>query len=180
MMSATSRYASYQTLDVDVANRVVTAAVRNPPMNMLTKSLVTDLDRFTSDVADDPDPLVLVLKSQDPEIFMTHNEFSNLYAMQPAAIPASVEQVGLNAMHVICERLRTMDKVTIAQVEGRATGGAAAMAMACDMRFGSRCLQYDVRCGGIGAWRRRIPIPPATRRPRPCNGTCPRRARPRR
>ena len=45
------------------------------------------------------------------------------YAMQPAEPPATVDDAPVNAMHVLCERLRPMDKITIAQVEGRAAGG---------------------------------------------------------
>lgn len=127
----------YDTLNVTREGRIVTAAIANPPLNMITKGLVADLDRFTTEVAADPELLVVVLRSADPDIFMTHNEFANLYAMQPAALPDSVDDVPLNAMHLICERLRTMDKVTIAQVEGRAAGGAAAMVMACDLKFGA-------------------------------------------
>lgn len=130
-------YSAYARIKLSCRDRVVTAAVDNPPLNMLTRELIGDLDRFTTEVAADPHPLVVVLKSSDPDIFITHNEFANLYAMQPAEVPTSSEGVSLNRMHHICERLRTMDKITIAQVEGRAAGGGAAMVMACDMRFGA-------------------------------------------
>jgi enoyl-CoA hydratase/carnithine racemase len=36
----------------------------------------------------------------------------------------------------MCERFRTMDKVTIAQIEGRVGGGGSELAMSFDMRFG--------------------------------------------
>jgi enoyl-CoA hydratase/carnithine racemase len=127
----------YAHLRVAADGQVVTAVVDNPPLNMLTRELLDDLDRFTRAVSTAPDPLVVVLKSADPDIFMTHAEFANLYAIQPERLPESVHEVSLNAVHLICERLRTMDKITIAQVEGRTAGGAAAMVMACDMRFGA-------------------------------------------
>jgi enoyl-CoA hydratase/carnithine racemase len=128
---------AYANINVSCCDRVVTAVIGNPPLNMLTRELIGDLDRLTTTLATDSEPLVVVLKSSDPDIFITHNEFANLYAMQPAEVPASSEGVSLNAMHRICERLRTMNKITIAQVEGRAAGGGAAIAMACDMRFGA-------------------------------------------
>lgn len=130
-------YSAYTSIKASCRERVVTAVVDNPPLNMLTRELIEDLDRFTADVAADPQPLVVVVKSSDPDIFITHAEFANLYAMQPAEVPTSPEGVSLNRVHHICERLRTMDKITIAQVEGRTAGGAAAMVMACDMRFGA-------------------------------------------
>ena len=130
-------HADFTTLRIAVDGRVVVATVSAPPINMITRELIEDLERFTEAVAADPEPLVVVLTSADPDIFITHNEFANLYAMQPPERPRSVDEVELNAMHRICERLRTMDKVTIAQVEGRAGGGGAAMVMACDLRFGA-------------------------------------------
>jgi enoyl-CoA hydratase/carnithine racemase len=113
------------------------ATIDNPPLHMLTKQLLADLDFLTRAVEADSDVLVLVLKSNDPDIFITHNEFANLYAIQPADVPSSADEVTLNGMHLICERLRTMDAVTIAQVQGRAAGGGAAMVMACDLAFGA-------------------------------------------
>ncbi|MEU6644075.1 enoyl-CoA hydratase/isomerase family protein [Saccharomonospora sp. NPDC046836] len=127
----------FRTLRIETEGRVVVATVSVPPLNMITRELIEDLERFTEEVAADPGPLIVVLRSADPDIFITHNEFANLYAMQPPEPPASVDEVPLNAMHRICERLRTMDKITIAQVEGRAAGGGAAMVMACDLRFGA-------------------------------------------
>jgi enoyl-CoA hydratase/carnithine racemase len=137
MAHSADRHTGFDTLEVEVDGRVVVATIAAPPLHLITKAVVADLDRFTTEVAADPVPLVVVLKSADPDIFLTHNEFANLYAMQPPEQPASVDEVPLNAMHLICERLRTMDKVTIAQVEGRTAGGAAAMVMACDLKFGA-------------------------------------------
>jgi len=128
---------SYRTLEVVEEGRVVVATVTNPPLNLITKALIADLDRFTAEMAADEEALVVVLRSADPDIFITHNEFANLYAMQPAEPPTTVDDAPVNAMHVLCERLRTMDKITIAQVEGRAAGGGAAMVMACDLQFGA-------------------------------------------
>ena len=130
-------YSAYASITLSCRDRVVTAVVDNPPLNMLTRELIEDLDRFTAEVAADPQPVVVVVKSSDPDIFITHNEFANLYAMQPAEVPTSSQGVSLNRMHQICERLRTMGKITIAQVQGRAAGGGAALVMACDMRFGA-------------------------------------------
>lgn len=132
-----SRYADFETLSVDVHGRVVLATIDAPPMHLITKAVVADLDRFTADLMEDDDALVMVLRSADPDIFLTHNEFANLYAMQPREVPSSTDEVPPNLMHVLSERLRIMDTVTIAQVEGRTAGGAAAMVMACDLRFGA-------------------------------------------
>lgn len=127
----------YTHLHVTSTGRIVTAIVDNPPLNLLSGALLQELDAFTRWVAAAEEPLVVILKSADPEIFITHAEFAHLYDIQPDNLPESVADVTLNAVHLICERLRTMNKVTIAQVEGRTAGGSASMVMACDMRFGA-------------------------------------------
>ncbi|MER8073012.1 enoyl-CoA hydratase-related protein [Streptomyces sp. NPDC094034] len=137
MTHTDERDTRFDTLRIERDGRVVVATIDAPPLHMITKAVVADLDRFTTKLAADPDALVVILKSADPDIFLTHNEFANLYAMQPPELPASSDEVPLNAIHLICERLRTMDKITIAQVEGRTAGGAAAMVMACDLKFGA-------------------------------------------
>jgi enoyl-CoA hydratase/carnithine racemase len=135
-MPTSSEY-QFETLVIETDGPIVTATVVNPPLHLITRQLLADLEQFTLELASDPAPIVLVLKSSDPDIFVTHNEFENLYAVQPPAVPDSPDDVTLNGMQLICERLRTMNKITIAQVEGRAAGGGAAMAMACDLRFGA-------------------------------------------
>jgi enoyl-CoA hydratase/carnithine racemase len=106
-------------------------------MNLINEALLDELDRVTAELAADPEPSVVVLKSANPDFFVAHAEFANLYTIDPDAAPPSSDDAQPNPIHRICERLRTMDKITIAQVEGRAGGGGAGMVMACDLRFGA-------------------------------------------
>lgn len=133
-MNPTS-YSDLTTVRVAIEGRVATATIDAPPLHMITMPLLVDLEAFTTIAAQDPDISVVILRSADPDIFITHNEFSNLYDLQPPELPETADEVELNRIHAICEGLRTMDKVTIAQVEGRTAGGGAAMVMACDMKF---------------------------------------------
>lgn len=131
-------YSDFSGLSITKVDKTLIAVIDSPPFNMLTRELLADLDRFTEQASMDSDVLVIVLKSADPDFFITHAEFANLYELQPHKVPDSVEEVDLNDVQKLCERLRTMTKVTIAQVEGRVSGGGAAMVMACDMRYGAR------------------------------------------
>ncbi|KQW42688.1 hypothetical protein ASC77_23825 [Nocardioides sp. Root1257] len=128
-------YDDYQLIAVQAEGRIVTASVSNGPMNLITGELLGELDRLTVEVEADSDALVLVLKSATPGFFICHARFDNLGALRTESTPVSVEDVPMNPVQRLCERLRSMDKVTIAQVEGRTTGGGAAIAMACDLRY---------------------------------------------
>ena len=130
-------YTDYSRVKITSQGRVVTAVLDNPPLNLITRDLLEELGRLTAELAADPEPLVVVLKSADPDFFIPHAEFANLYSILPSEAPEAADEASPNSIHEICERLRTMDKITIAQVEGRAGGGGAALVMACDMRFGA-------------------------------------------
>jgi enoyl-CoA hydratase/carnithine racemase len=130
-------YADYNRVGITSEGRVVTAVIDSPPLNLITRELLDELGRLTTELVADPEPLVVVIKSADPDFFIPHAEFANLYSVLPAEAPQASDNVSPNNIHQICERLRTMDKITIAQVEGRAGGGGAALVMACDMRFGA-------------------------------------------
>lgn len=127
----------YQRIRVDVTGRLVSAVIDDAPMNMLTGDLIGELDRFTREAAADPDLLVIVLKSAVPGFFICHAPYSQLHNLKTQTMPQSRDEVPLNPVQVIGQRLRAMNKVSIAQVEGRAAGGSAALAMACDLRYGA-------------------------------------------
>ena len=130
-------YESYQLVRVAARGRVVVAEVDNPPMNMITAELLAELDRLTTQLAAAPEPLVVVIRSATPGFFICHAKYDDFDQLKLPEVPVTRDEVPLNTVHRITERLRSMDKVTIAQVEGRATGGGAAIAMACDLRYGA-------------------------------------------
>ena len=126
-------YAGYNLLDVRQDGPLVTAIINNPPINLITMALFGELARLAAELAADPLALVFVLKSADPDFFLAHFDVAALIAMADAPAPPSAES---NAYHAMCHAFRTMDKVTIAQIEGRVGGGGAELAMNFDMRFG--------------------------------------------
>ncbi|MEO8723574.1 MAG: enoyl-CoA hydratase/isomerase family protein [Sphingobium sp.] len=117
------------------AGRIVTATIDNPPINLLTRELMSELICLSKELADDRDTLVFVLKSGNPDFFLAHFDIA---AILDFPIDGAAERPDLadSAYHAMCERFRTMDKVTIAQIEGRIGGAGSELAMHFDMRFG--------------------------------------------
>jgi len=130
-------YDGYQAVHIVRDGRIVTATIDNPPINIITPSLYAELARLAEELAADPEALVFVLKSADPDFFLAHFDVGAILTF-PTDEPARREAWDRNAYHVMCERFRTMDKVTIAQIEGRVGGGGSELAMSFDMRFGVR------------------------------------------
>jgi enoyl-CoA hydratase/carnithine racemase len=128
-------YEGYQRLAIVRGGRIVTAAVDNPPINLITRELFGELSRLSQELADDPEALVFVLKSANPDFFLAHFDVAAILSF-PIDRPAERPQPGANAYHAMCERFRTMNKATIAQIEGRVGGGGSELAMSFDMRFG--------------------------------------------
>jgi enoyl-CoA hydratase/carnithine racemase len=126
-------YDSYTLLAVRQDGPLVIATIDNPPINLITMALFGELARLATELAADPSALVFVLKSADPDFFLAHFDVAALIALADAPQPPSDES---NAYHKMCYAFRTMNKVTIAQIEGRVGGGGAELAMNFDMRFG--------------------------------------------
>src|SRR5258705_11033312 len=127
---------NYQLLKVTIEGRIAWVTVDNPPINLITLPLYGELSALSKELTGDPTLTVGVLKSANPEFFLAHFDVSAILAF-PTERPAERDPE-LNEYHAMCERFRTMDKVTIAQIEGRVGGGGSELAMSVDMRFGGR------------------------------------------
>jgi enoyl-CoA hydratase/carnithine racemase len=151
----------YETLDIVKDGRLAVVTINNPPINVITMPLYMDLMALTEELDSDPQLSVVVFKSADPDFFIAHFDVELILTF-PIDQPAQRE-AELNDFHRVCERLRTMDKVTIAQIEGRIGGGGSELASSMDMRFGVRgktiASQMEVALGILpgGSGTQRLP-----------------------
>ena len=130
-------YDGYRLVRIAREGRIVTATVDNPPINLITLELYGELARLSEELEADEDALVFVLKSANPDFFLAHFDVAAILSF-PTDQPARRDPPGANAYHAMCERFSSMDKVTIAQIEGRVGGGGSELSMSFDMRFGVR------------------------------------------
>jgi enoyl-CoA hydratase/carnithine racemase len=124
----------YQLLDVTVHGRVATVTINNPPINIITPALYQELATLVAELQNDDDLTVVVFKSADADFFIAHYDVSNILEFPTDG--EAERSLELNDFHIMCERVRTMNKVTIAQIEGRVGGGGSEFAASMDMRFG--------------------------------------------
>jgi len=152
----------YRLIRIAREGRIITATVDAPPINIITLELYAELARLSVGLAEDPDATVFVLKSAHPDFFLTHFDVGAILKF-PTDQPAAHAPWDQNQYHVMCERFRTMDKVTIAQIEGRVGGGGSEISMSFDMRFGVKgktiINQMEVPLGILpgGAGTQRMP-----------------------
>jgi enoyl-CoA hydratase/carnithine racemase len=128
-------YDNYKLIDIEVRNKVAFATINNPPVNVITPPLLSEFVRLSQELEADPDLLVVVLKSTNPDFFIAHFDVGAILQF-PIDQPPRYEDYANAFYHDMCERFRLMNKITIAQIEGRVGGGGSELAMSCDMRFG--------------------------------------------
>ncbi|MBT6273670.1 MAG: enoyl-CoA hydratase/isomerase family protein [Chromatiales bacterium] len=126
----------FNLIQVDIQDKVAFVTLDNPPINLITMELLGELTTLSSRLKADPDLSVVVLRSADPDFFLAHFDVSAILDRPTHFEPQ--RDVQLKPFHALCERFRTMDKVTIAQIEGRVGGGGSELAASFDMRFGVR------------------------------------------
>ncbi|MFT5693588.1 MAG: enoyl-CoA hydratase/carnithine racemase [Oceanicoccus sp.] len=124
----------YQTISTELNQGVLTATLDNPPINIMTAALYKDLVAFTQEVEDNDEVRVLVLESADPDFFIAHFDVELILTFPTDKPAQKLEE--LSGFHLMCERVRTMPKPTIAKIAGRVGGGGSEFSASCDMRFG--------------------------------------------
>jgi enoyl-CoA hydratase/carnithine racemase len=143
-------YEHYKLISFARDGKIVTATVDAPPINIITLQLYSELNRMSQEVEADEDCLVFILKSANPHFFLAHFDVSAILEFRIDQ-PPSRDPSATNEYHDMCNRMSTMDKVTIAQIEGRVGGGGSEFSMGFDMRFGvlgkTRVNQMEVPLG---------------------------------
>ncbi len=151
----------FEHLRVAIDASIATITIDNPPINLITGALYMELASLSKQLAADDDLTVVVMKSANPDFFLAHFDVTAILSF-PIDTPAQ-RSVELNEYHAMCERFRTMNKVTIAQIEGRVGGGGSELAASFDMRFGvkgkTRINQMEVPLGILpgGTGTQRLP-----------------------
>lgn len=152
---------NYKLIRVEQKNRIAVATVDAPPINIITAALFTELMQLSIEVEADEDLAVFILRSAHPEFFLAHFDVAAILRF-PTGAPAE-RNPELNTYHAMCERFRTMAKVTIAQIEGRVGGGGSELASSFDLRYGvkgkTRINQMEVPLGILpgGCGTQRLP-----------------------
>ncbi|KAL8804850.1 MAG: hypothetical protein Q9182_002344 [Xanthomendoza sp. 2 TL-2023] len=132
------------TLNFTQTANVTRVLVNNPPINLLTTSLISDLYDFllwTQPGTDKTTPKVVIFSSAIPGFFIAHFDLKNLLSNSsnttaPANTSTSNELSPLLKL-VHCGRLlqNTTSTAFIAEINGRTFGGGQELSSQMDMRF---------------------------------------------
>src|SRR5262245_49410130 len=121
-------YEDYKLIRVALRGKIAYATIDNPPINLITRPLLEEITRLSTELEADDDLLVVVLRSANPDFFIAHFDVAAILEF-PIDKPARRDDYANAFYHEMCERFRLMNKVTIAQIEGRVGGGGSELAM---------------------------------------------------
>ena len=107
----------------------------HPPLNIFGPETIPQLDEIVTALEADADVKVVVFDSAVEGFFLTHYDFLADPKDTTSLPPGST---GLPPLPDMLVRLSRAPVVSIASIRGRATGVGSELALACDMRFGSR------------------------------------------
>jgi enoyl-CoA hydratase/carnithine racemase len=127
-------YQDYKTMTFRAERGVLFATIDYPPINLMTVEMAIDIVRLAGEVAADDQVRVVVFDSANPDYFIAHFDVTVLAQFPAEPPPKPAELDGLKKAY---EMFRTMPKVSIAKIEGRARGGGSEFVLSLDMRFGA-------------------------------------------
>lgn len=151
----------FKLIRVEKNDRIAVATVDAPPINIITLELYAELSQLSLEVEADQDIAVFILRSANPDFFLAHFDVSAILQFPTDGVPERDPRP--NIYHAMCERFRTMPKVTIAQIEGRVGGGGSELSASFDLRYGvrgkTRINQMEVPLGILpgGTGTQRLP-----------------------
>lgn len=127
-------YDNYRCLKIRLECKVAFITIDNPPINLLDMLLLKELNRIGKEIEKDDRITVAVFQSANPDFFMAH---ADVGIVQDNPREAPSKPTFPNGIQMVFDRFRTMPKITIGKIEGRARGGGSELLMALDMRFGA-------------------------------------------
>ena len=125
---------------------VAVVTIDNPPINVMTVAVFVELADVVDRIADDDAVRAVVIRSAVPDWFIAHFDVEAILGFPTGRLAAT----DLNGFHRMCERLRTMPKPTIAEINGRVGGGGSEVASSCDMRFATPDAVFNQPEVGLG------------------------------
>lgn len=121
-----------------------------PPLNLMGPEFLLEFDEIITAIESDEQLRVVVFDSAVEGFFLNHSDFT-VKLEELTSLPQG--PTGLEAWPDILVRLTRAPVVSIAKIQGRATGNGSEITLACDMAFISRekglLSQWEVGVGMV-------------------------------
>lgn len=126
----------------ETANGVATVIIDNPPMNVLSRQVATELGQVFEEISVDPEVVVAVLTGAGKRAFMAGadiKEFPQWLDLEKAELKQNTLKT-----NEILSYIANFAKPTIAYLNGYTFGGGCELALACDIRIAETSTQLGL------------------------------------
>lgn len=137
--------ANYETIKYEVNGAIATVTINRPKaMNALNSQVLDELLAVYDEIEADPAVLVTILTGEGKAFVAGADiaEMSKLNAVEARAFAKKG--------HAVMNRIESIEKPTIAAVNGFALGGGCELSMACDIRIASSKAKFGQPEVGLG------------------------------
>ncbi len=147
--------AEYQYLGVSIEEKVCTLTISNPPANLLSKAVLTELNSFLDELAKNR-PIKALILTGAGTFFIVGADIKEIASIKNAADGHEASTLG----QTVINKLECLPIATIAAINGHCLGGGNELAMACSIRIASdraRFGQPEINLGiipGFGGTQR--------------------------
>ena len=127
---------NFRTLSLRETGAVLEISLDNPPVNLMSATMVGELFQLTGYLMNNRDIQVVVLSSANPDFFIAHFDLDDLASSTSDPTKAS-RYSDINVLQSLGLSWQHLPQVKIAKIDGRCRGGGLEFLLALDMRFAS-------------------------------------------
>lgn len=122
-----------QLVHLEKQEGIAVVTIDNPPMNVLSSQVVSELGEVFTDIANDTSVVVAILTGAGDRAFMAGADIKEF----PSKLGLTKEELKENNMntHKLLNYIDHLPKPTIAMLNGITFGGGCELALTCDIRI---------------------------------------------
>lgn len=127
---------------VETTEGIAIVTIDNPPMNVLSGQVVTELGEVFSSIAEDPNVITVILTGAGNRAFMAGADIKEF----PSFIGKEIEEIKdiTRKQHQVLNFIDNLPKPTIAVLNGITFGGGCELALTCDIRIAEEQIQIGL------------------------------------
>ena len=129
---------AFNHLRIEDNGNYIICYLSNPPTHTLTSSGVSEIHSFLDIVEKRDDLRVLAFTGEGKGVFIKHYEVGELANTAEKNLETKEDQQDpkkLHAFHTMLLRLRDLDPIVIAGINGNTAGGGCEFSLGCDLRI---------------------------------------------
>jgi len=118
---------------------IATVTINNPPLNVLGRKVVEQLNDVFSTIAIDPDIITIILTGAGDRAFMAGADIKEF----PEKLGGNMKEGSIKTHHTL-NLIASLPKPTIAMLNGITLGGGCELALTCDFRIAEEHVQIGL------------------------------------